>query len=503
MPLQIETRPIREIDENNLSKWNAAFSPVIYTGIRRDVGVTSILSGTSTQINVFWLGTSSLVPIAGDTIYLCSGPYDGQFEVLIATPTLMVLETPFISQSYGGFIDLNLNRANHHVNLELYRIVNSAYVLLATMTFRTQPDGRFSFDLSALLRRAIKFVNDYDYITINKRDTNVSGGFNFRYEERFQRLDGSQTGISFSNFDEKDVTYYVGAARQLKDKFGSNMAQFVPNPGSIDIFNGNFDISDPTLDGWSNVDVDATSQISGGILMYSSGDDAGVSTWTSDQLLTNGVDYEVIVDKILVEFSSITIIAGTNEVTLSALANKEKINITANGTAFKIRFNSLVAPFVHQVQLQDVQVYLSDVPQPARFLVDEFEPTYFKDFPFDLPFIHSDNLVDLAINRNRRFFDQNNVEISVSIDALDVSTNDFAVNRMIVGAVPPGTKCIDVWLDVDASVRTGYVEIGYVGDEGLDGYTSGTQTDNPTTQNPQTETAGDVVDRPIVEQEQG
>lgn len=496
MPLQIETRPIREIDDNNLSKWNAAFSPVIYTGIRRDATVTAILSGTSTTININWVGTPTLVPVVGETIYLCSGPYDGQFEVIFANETFMILETPFISQSYGGFVDLNLTRANHRVNLELYRIVNTAYVLLATITFRTRPDGRFSFDLSALLKRAIKFINDYDYITINKRDTNVSGGFNFRYEERFERLDGSQTGVAFSDFDEKDVTYYVGAARQLKDDFGSNMAQFVPNPGSIVLFNGNFEISDPLLDGWSNVDVDATSIISGGILMYSSTDDAGVSTWTSDQLLTNGVDYEVIVDKILVAFSSVTIIAGTNEVALTNIADKEKINITANGTAFKIRFNSLVAPFVHQVQLRDVQVYLSEVPQPARFLVDEFEPTYFKDFPFDLPFIHSDNLVDLAINRNRRFFDQNNVEISVSIDALDVSTNDFAVNRMIVGAVPPGTKCIDVWLDAGEAIRTGYVEEGYVSSPGLEDYTSGNQADNPTSQNPQTEAEGDVIDKP-------
>ena len=497
MSLTIESRPIREIDENNLSKWNAAFSPVIYTGIRRDATVTSILSGTSQLINVNWVGTPELIPAVDETIYLSSGPYDGQFNVIFASTSLIILETAFINQSYGGFVDLNLTRANHHVNLELYRIVNSAYVLLATMTFRTGPDGRFSFDFSALLKRAIKFVNDYDYVTINKRDTNISGGFNFRYEERFQLSDGSQTGLPFSNFDEKDVTFYVGAARQLRDKFGSNMAQYVPNPGTIALFNGNFEISVSLLDGWSNVDVLATSQISGGKLIYSSTDDAGVSTWTSEQLLTNGVDYEVIVDKIQVAFSSVTIIAGTNEVTLSSVANKEKINITANGTAFKIRFNSLAAPLTHQVRLRDVQVYLSNVPQPAKFLVDDFQPTYFKGFPFDLPFIHSDNLVDLSINRNRRFFDQNGVEISVSIDALDVSTNDFAVNRMIVGAVPPGTKCIDVWLDAGTAVRTGYVDIGYVGIEGLEEYTSGTKSDNPTAQNPQTEAAGDVVDKPL------
>lgn len=485
MGLVILTRPIRNIDPNNLSKWNGAFSPILYTGIRKDVVVTSIPSGNSTSINVNWLGFVNQVPEVGELIFISAGQYKGAFKVLSASTSLVVLDAPFIGPAYGGFFNLNSTRPNYHIQLELYRIVNSAYVLVSTQIFRNRPDGTFSFDVRALLKRVIKFQNDYDYVTINKRDTNVSSGFNFRYKEVFSTSILGTSQLPFSNFDERDVTYYVGAARQLKDEFGSNMAEYVPTPGSIGLFNGNFEISDSELDGWTDVTVQALSQISGCQLIYSSNDDIGASTWTSDTPLTDGVEYEVVVDKDVLLFASVTIIAGTNEQILSVSQGKEKITITANGTEFKIRFNSLVGGVQNQVKLNSVQVFFSQVPQPAKFLVDDFEPTYFKDYPFDLPFIHSDNLVDLGINRNRRFLDQNGVEISSSIDALDLSTNDFAVNRMIVGNPPPETKTIEVWLDAGVAKGVGYVVTGYVGGDGFNTYSSGTQTDNPTTANPQ------------------
>ncbi len=480
MALIIDKRPIREIVPFNLSKWNAAFSPILYDGNRRDFIVTNIASSGQGDIFVYFTGgTLADTPDVNSFVFLSSGPYKGSFKVLSTSASVLRLDTPFITISSSGYMNFNSSRANYHIELELYKIVNSNYVLIATSVFRTRPDGTFQFDINALLKQDIIFLNKYDYMAINERDTDVSGGFNFRLREVFQ---GSNN--PFSNFDEKDVTYFVGAARQLRDNLGANLGDHVPITGSIGLFNGDFNISDLLLDQWSNVDVLATSVISSGMLLYSSNDDNGISTWTSDTELEDGVDYEIVVDKEFVVLADVTIIAGTNEVTLTSVANREKILITANGVDLKIRFDSIAGGLQRQAQLNSIEVYLTPNPHEAKFLVEDFEPTYFKDFPFDLPFIHSDNIENLEINRNREFFDQNNVSISVSIDPLDVSTNEFAVNRMIVGAVPPNTRCIDVWLTADEAIRTGYVDIGYVGGEGETGYTSGTHQDNPTTNPP-------------------
>ena len=483
MTLTINTRPVKEIVEFNLSKWNAAFNPILYDGVRRDHVVTVISRGTVSSILVVVNIPTNEVPSPGDTVFISSGGYNLSAKVINATETLLGLETPFISTATGGYVNLNQTRANYHVELELFKIVSSSYVLIAKSVFRPRPDGTFQFDLKSLLKQNIKFINDYDYTVINERDLDVSGGFNFRLREVWQGSDEP-----FSDFDEKDVTYFVGAAKQLRDKFGTNLGEHVPILGSIGLLNGTFDISDTTLDRWSKIrfGIGTVTQISAGILIYSSPDDAGFTEWTSDTVLTDTVEYEVVVDKIHVLKAEIKIIAGTNEVTLNSLPRRQKILITANGPEFKIRINSTSgggAP--HEAQIEEVQVFLADNPQPAKFLVEDFEPTIFKDFPFDLPFIHSDNLANLELTRNREFFDLNGATIgAVSVDDLDVMTNEFAVNRMIIGVFPAGTKSLDVWLETGEAIATGYIELGHIGGPGLETYTSGTQTDNPTSNPP-------------------
>jgi len=474
MPLQILTRPIVEITPSDLSKWNASFSPILYTGTRQDVQISGVSTGSAVSIRVHWNVPAADVPIVGEFVFINSGPYSVSAQVITASVNQLRLRTPFITGSSGGFINLNSARKNHHVELELLRIVDSAYVLVTKSIFRTRPDGTFSFDVSSMLKHSIEFINSYDYVVINERDIRVSGGFNFRVKEVYQ---GSTEG--FSTFDDRDITFHVGAAKQLRDKFGTNMGVHVPILGSIGIFNSSFDISDPALDGWTEVNnANTASFISGGKLLYQSTNAAGEATWTSDTQLVNGVSYEVFVDKDLLIDTEVTIIAGTNEVQLGSTQGLERIVITANGTDFKIRFNSLAGTF-RQAQIASVEVFLAISPQPARFLTEDFEPTYFDGFPFDLAFIHSDNLANTAINRNRRFLDLNNTELSISVNLLIVSTNEFAVNRMVVGAVPPDTKCIEVWLSVDGAGKIEYVGDDYVAGEGIDGYISGSIDDNP------------------------
>lgn len=484
MTLVITSRPITSIDDNNVSKWNAAFSPIIYTGIRKGNVVNHVsFQGIPGTIFVSYVGNITDIPEVGSFVYLNSGVYDGSFKVLSALSTLLILEAQFTSISTGGYVNLSSSRKNYHIELEVYKIIDNAYSKIADMIFKTLPDGTFSFDLSSLLRRNIIFTNTYQYVLINEKNLDVSVGFNFRMKEVWQGSDNS-----FSNFDEKDVTYYVGAAKQLRDQYGTNMALYVPITGTIGLFNGDFNISNTSLDGWSKVDGPGTSAlISGGKLLYQSTDQNGFTEWTSQTELVDGTDYEIDVDKDWVSLAEIKIIAGTNEVTLSSSTGRQKISITANGTEFKIRIDSKTAISPHEIHINSITIYLSESPQLAKFLVDDFEPTYFKDYPMDLSFLHSDNLANLKINRNRRFFDQNLVELSVSIDALEVSTNNFAVNRMLVGSVPVNTKFIDVWLTADEAVNTGYIDVDYIGGDGLDTHTTGTHSGNPPSADPQKE----------------
>ena len=107
MSLTITQIPITYLDgdtgSSNKSKWNAAFEPIIYKGIRKDVNCWITNSGGFVVVNTPASFVSGAV--VGDTLYLMAGVYNklGTITAINGTAYTTNISFTLIAGGYVNF----------------------------------------------------------------------------------------------------------------------------------------------------------------------------------------------------------------------------------------------------------------------------------------------------------------------------------------------------------------------------------------------------------------
>lgn len=122
---------------------------------------------------------------------------------------------------------------------------------------------------------------------------------------------------------------------------------------------------------------------------------------------------------------------------------------------------------------QNMAVYVplpSLVADVAEFLTGFESPTAFRGYPFDLPFIYSDNITPYLVYRVSQQFDLNDGSLGVAVeDVLDYAGAQF-VNRMKLPAINASAKSITVYLKIYTGDTTKMYGSGYAVDYADDYY---------------------------------
>jgi len=227
MSINIVSYPNREIDRNPLkvSKWNAVHHPIKFELQRKDFEMSiGWLGGTSVQI------TTNLANglIMGEVVmFLCTDGQTGTAEVTaINTTTIFtatVLTGSFNTTGRFGFINLN-SRLNYYIKTKIWGVDSTdSYYEIGVSINKPDTTGRSTVDVSSFLKTIVGYTNDFDYTTLNWKDNNLGGRFNISMSENWTGYTGAFSGIS-----ETDLNYFVNAAKQIQDVYGSNMGDFVP-----------------------------------------------------------------------------------------------------------------------------------------------------------------------------------------------------------------------------------------------------------------------------------
>jgi hypothetical protein len=220
----LNTDPATDIGSGNLSRWSAAFNPVVFTYQRKDFEVTNIVADGNGNMMVSVNADLSNVK-QGDNVYLCAGAYNGVYTVDSVAVGVINIKSPFINAAYNtGFVNINKLRPYYQVKTEI------SYWDKATNTTKTinsinRPDstGLTRADISSFLQSLLRVQDDSNYTEVNFRDTNLSASYTIRYAEVW---DGnSPQFVSIAN-----PYYVVYAAKQLGDAYGGNLAAYVPFP---------------------------------------------------------------------------------------------------------------------------------------------------------------------------------------------------------------------------------------------------------------------------------
>jgi len=244
------TDPSVTLNGGNVSRWNAAFNPVVFTYQRKDFEVSAValdtLSGnaavsvncdTTTIANAIAANTMAiqnaaalnvvLTNITPVNVYLNAGTYIGVFTVnSVQTNGSLVINTAYIANA-TGFININLLRPYYQVRTQItYQDPISGLQNTIISTNRPDNTGLVKADISNFLQSLLRAQDDSDYAQINYRDSNLSASYQVAYAEYW---DGKLTGAQTLTYIPITDPYYVlYAAKQLGDAFGGNLAAYVP-----------------------------------------------------------------------------------------------------------------------------------------------------------------------------------------------------------------------------------------------------------------------------------
>jgi hypothetical protein len=216
--------PSVDVGTSNLSRWNAAFNPVVFTYQRKDYQVTGI--GADGNGNMIVSVNTNLAGLTeNDKVYLCAGAYKGIYAVKSTSGGQIYIDSPYIASGNNtGFININRLRPYYEVKTEI-TYFDKAAGMMKSITSTNRPDqtGLVKADISSFLQSLLRVQDESDFTAINFRDDNLSASYTIRYAEAW---DGHPPV-----YISMDHPYYVlYAAKQLGDAYGGNLAAYVPFP---------------------------------------------------------------------------------------------------------------------------------------------------------------------------------------------------------------------------------------------------------------------------------
>jgi len=235
---------------SNISRWNAAFNPIVFTYQRKDFEVTAVtldtLSGnaaiavncdTTTILNTLTANAAAILNAAAlnvvltnitpVNVYINAGVYVGVFTVnSVQVNGTLVINTPYVANA-TGFININLLRPYYQVRTQItYQDPMTGLQNTITSTNRPDNTGLIKADLSNFLQSLLRAQDDSDFTQTNYRDSNLSASYRIAYAEYWDgKLTGSQT---LTYIPASDPYYVLYAAKQLGDAYGGNLAAYVP-----------------------------------------------------------------------------------------------------------------------------------------------------------------------------------------------------------------------------------------------------------------------------------
>jgi len=216
--------PSVDLGSGNISRWNAAFNPIVFTYQRKDFAVTGIAPNGENQIRLSVNDTLAGL-LVDDKVYLNAGAYKGVYNVAATSAGQIDIKVPYVSSAHNtGFININRLRPYYSVCTEISYFDRETGAIKSIPSInRPDQTGLVKADISSFLQSLVQIKDGSQYNQINYQDTDLCASYTIRYAEQW---DGHQS-VYVNIVHPYYVTY---AAKQLGDDYGGNLAAYVPFP---------------------------------------------------------------------------------------------------------------------------------------------------------------------------------------------------------------------------------------------------------------------------------
>ncbi|RFZ85694.1 hypothetical protein DYU05_08885 [Mucilaginibacter terrenus] len=227
--------PSVSLPGGKISRWNAAFNSIVFTYQRKDFGIHSSTTDTLTgyaklRINASLNDPATGNPVlsTGDKVYINSTTYKGIYDVDRAEDVYnLIIKTPPIhtDEPISGFININKLRPYYNIVTRISYFDSDGRQKTITSTNRPDVTGLVKADLSSFLQSLVQPADESDYSLPNFRDDNLSASYSIAYAEVWDENGTTKEPV----FVSLDHNYYVlYAAKQLGERYGGNLAAYVP-----------------------------------------------------------------------------------------------------------------------------------------------------------------------------------------------------------------------------------------------------------------------------------
>jgi hypothetical protein len=209
---------------SNISRWNAAFNPIVFTYQRKDFDVVSVTADSLSGNAKVFVNADLTGVIANDLVYINTSAYRGVYSVKSNVGNALIIDTPYTGNA-TGFININRLKPYYKVVTRItYQDVITGQ--FKTITSNNTPDntGLVKAALSNFLQSLVRIRDDSDFTQTNFHDTNLSASYQIAYSEQWDRTNT----LPFDWVTIPDEYYVVYAAKQLGERYGGNLAAYVP-----------------------------------------------------------------------------------------------------------------------------------------------------------------------------------------------------------------------------------------------------------------------------------
>lgn len=217
---------------NTLSKWGAVHHAILFGMHRQDYGVLPSTKPPGDNpfldIAVSGLGGNPATSVftIGNEVYieLTTGA-SGTFPIVsITNPNTIRINIGARADLVGtGYLN-DLSRLNYFSKTNIWGVdASNQYYLIGTSENKPDSTGRFKVDVASYLKSVVGYNDEFLYDTLNKKDLTLGGSYNITYSENWQGFEGSFSGMSNTL-----LRFFSNSAKQIQDKYGANMGEYVP-----------------------------------------------------------------------------------------------------------------------------------------------------------------------------------------------------------------------------------------------------------------------------------
>jgi hypothetical protein len=167
-------------------------------------------------------------------VYINTTVYKGIFKVLAATISSVSCDVVW-STTTTGFMNSDTMKPYYKIYTQITfndPITGQPGKILISKN-SADATGLVKADFKNFTQSLLQIKDDSDYTEINFRDSNLSASYQIAYAEHWEDgtidADGN-TGHTSDFIPLEDPFYVIFSARQLGDKYGGNLAEFVPFP---------------------------------------------------------------------------------------------------------------------------------------------------------------------------------------------------------------------------------------------------------------------------------